>query len=161
VVVVVMGPSGSGKSVVGAALAHALGWPFLDADDLHPASNVAKMRAGEPLDEDDRRPWLQAVRRAIDQHLAAGRSAVVACSALRASYREALGAADPRVRFVLLSLAPERLAERLAERRGHFMPASLLPSQLAVFEGAADLLAVDASRPVAEVVTAVRDTLGL
>ena len=124
-----MGVSGSGKSTVGALLAARLGVPFVDGDALHPASNVAKMAAGIPLDDDDRAPWLYAV----GARLAQG-GVVVACSALRRAYRDRLREAAPAARFVLLHGSPALLASRIAERVGHFMPAALLDSQLAILE---------------------------
>ena len=129
--VVVMGVSGSGKSTVGAALARRLGVPFEDGDDLHPPENVAKMAAGHPLDDDDRRPWLDAVGTWLAGHPAGG---VVACSALRRAYRDRLRGHAPGVRFLLLTGSPEVIARRQADRPGHFMPASLLRSQLATLE---------------------------
>ena len=131
---VVMGVSGSGKSSVAAALAGALGWPYVDADDLHPAANKAKMSAGHPLDDADRAPWLLAVAAWIGQHEAAGVDALVACSALRRRYREVLRDGHPSVFFAYLAVDPDVLAERLANRRGHFMPAGLLGSQLEALE---------------------------
>lgn len=124
-----MGVSGSGKSTVGALLAARLGVPFVDGDALHPASNVAKMAAGIPLDDDDRAPWLDAV----GARLAQG-GVVVACSALRRAYRDRLRDAAPAARFVLLHGNRDLLASRIAERVGHFMPAALLASQLAILE---------------------------
>ena len=130
--VVVMGVSGSGKSTIGAMLADALGVPFTVADDLHPASNVAKMAAGIPLDDADRWPWLAAVGRAL---AAAGSSGlVVACSALKHSYRDAIRAEAPTAVFVELDGSRALLAGRMSERVDHFMPASLLDSQLATLE---------------------------
>lgn len=131
---VVMGVSGTGKSTVGQAVADRLGRPFLEGDALHPEVNVAKMSAGTPLDDDDRWPWLQAVRDAMSAHAAAGTSTVVACSALRRPYRDVLREAQGRVRFVLLDVAPEALRERVVHRTGHWMPPSLLESQLATLE---------------------------
>jgi gluconokinase len=128
--IVVMGVAGSGKSLIGARLATALGVPFLDADDLHPASNVAKMTAGIPLQDDDRWPWLDAVGAAI----AAGVGGVVACSALRFGYRERLRASAPGLVFVHLGGSAELLAARIGERTNHFMPSGLLHSQLATLE---------------------------
>ena len=128
---VVMGVSGTGKSTVGRLLAERLGRPLIEGDDLHPAANVAKMHAGIPLTDEDRGPWLRAVRDAMD---GAGGPTVVACSALRRSYRDVLRTADGRVRFALLVADPDELARRLANRPGHFMPASLLASQLATLE---------------------------
>ncbi|PZQ89963.1 MAG: gluconate kinase [Leifsonia xyli] len=127
--VVVMGVSGSGKSTVGAMLAERLGVEFADGDALHPPANVAKMAAGIPLDDADRWPWLDAV----GERLAAS-PVVVACSALRRSYRERLRAASPGVRFVLLDGDREVLSARLGARQDHFMPATLLDSQLATLE---------------------------
>jgi gluconolactonase len=130
--VVVMGVSGSGKSTVGGALADELGVPFVDADDLHPAANVSKMAAGHPLTDDDRWPWLARVAATLSA--AHGTGMVIACSALRLVYREAILVAEPATRFVFLSGSRELLAERMLQRPGHFMPASLLDSQLATLE---------------------------
>ncbi len=130
--VVVMGVSGSGKSTVGEALARRLGTRFVDADDLHPAANVEKMRSGIPLTDDDRWPWLDVVGEVLAAAAAPG--VVVACSALRRAYRDRLRAAAPDTVFVALEGDPAVLAERLGARRGHFMPATLLASQLATYE---------------------------
>lgn len=128
--IVVMGPSGSGKSVVGAVLATRLDLPFVDADDLHPAENVAKMAAGTPLDDDDRWPWLDIVAAALRD--AAG-GVVVACSALARRYRDRIRAGAPDAVFVELEVSPEELVRRMSSRE-HFMPSSLLASQLATLE---------------------------
>jgi len=130
--IVVMGPSGSGKSTVGAALAAELRVPFMDADDLHPASNVAKMAAGQPLDDDDRWPWLRLVGEALAA--ASGTGLVMACSALRRRYREAIVEEAPGTVFVELHGSRTLLAGRMGAREGHFMPSSLLDSQLATLE---------------------------
>lgn len=130
--IVVMGVSGSGKSVVGAALAARLALPYADGDDLHPPANVAKMRAGVPLTDEDRWPWLDTVGEWLSDHAATG--AVIACSALRRSYRDRLLAHAQTARFVELDVPPHVLHARLAARTGHFMPASLLDSQLATLE---------------------------
>ena len=129
--VIVMGPSGSGKTAVGAALAVDLAVEFVDADDLHPAANVAKMAAGDPLDDADRIPWLDIVGRTLADLPGGG---VIACSALKRRYRDRLRAAAPPPRFVYLHGTPALLGARLAARRGHYMPASLLPSQLQTLE---------------------------
>ena len=131
--VVVMGVSGSGKTTVGALLAQELGATFIDGDDLHSEANVARMAAGDALDDADRRPWLEKIGREVAQ--ASGRSLVVACSALKKSYRDIIRAAAPAVRFVFLEGSRELLAERLGTRSsGHFMPPSLLASQLEILE---------------------------
>jgi gluconokinase len=130
--IVVMGVSGSGKTTVGKALAAELGVPFMDADDLHPAANVAKMAAGHPLTDDDRWPWLARVGRELAE--AKNTGLVIACSALKRAYRAAILSAEPRARFVDLEGSRDLLASRMAHREGHFMPLSLLDSQLATLE---------------------------
>jgi len=129
---VVMGVSGAGKSTVGIAIAEKLGVNFTDADALHPASNVAKMAAGTPLTDADRWPWLDLVGRALADAGDAG--LVVACSALKRSYRDAIRAAAPSARFVHLVVPRTVLGDRVASRPGHFMPASLVDSQLETLE---------------------------
>jgi gluconokinase len=126
---VVMGVSGCGKSSLGAALAKALDLPFTDADDLHPAANRAKMAAGQPLTDDDRMPWLAAVGKVLAAH-----GGIVACSALRQTYRDQLRRAAGGVTFLHLTAPRGLIAQRLAARQGHFMPALLLDSQLATLE---------------------------
>ncbi len=135
VAVIVMGVSGSGKSTLGAVLAQALDCPFLDGDDFHDSAAIAKMSAGEPLTDDDRWPWLDRLGRAMGRTLAAGGTAVAACSALRRSYRDRLRVAiQAPTRFILLDAGPDELRRRLDHRRDHYMPASLLGSQLATLE---------------------------
>ncbi len=134
VIAVVMGVSGSGKTTIGAALAHRLGWRFQEGDALHPPENVAKMRAGIPLDDADRAPWLRAVAAKIDEWRKQGEAGVITCSALKRRYRDIIVGNRPEVRLVYLTAPPALIAERLAGRRGHFMPASLLESQLATLE---------------------------
>ena len=128
--IVVMGVSGCGKSSVGIALAEALGARFIDGDDLHPEANKAKMGAGIPLDDSDRWPWLDLV----GQELAEGSATVIACSALKRAYRDRIRAAAPKTFFVHLDGSREILSQRLGARTGHFMPATLLESQLAILE---------------------------
>ncbi|HET6732265.1 gluconokinase [Mycobacterium sp.] len=130
--IVVMGVSGSGKSTVGAALAQRLRVPFADADDFHPPANIAKMTAGEPLDDDDRYPWLEA----IGEWLAArdGSGGVMSCSALKRKYRDQLRRHCAGVEFLHLAGTPEVIGRRQASRPGHFMPASLLASQFKTLE---------------------------
>ncbi|WP_148613928.1 gluconokinase [Nocardioides rubriscoriae] len=148
-----MGVSGSGKSTVGAGLAQRLGVAFGDADEMHPAANIAKMSAGHPLDDADRLPWLVAVGAWLaDQP----QGAVVACSALKRSYRDLLRRHAPAVRFVHLDGAHETIARRQADRPGHFMPASLLDSQVATLEP----LAPDEDGVVVDVAGSVDQTVG-
>ncbi|MBU4213120.1 MAG: gluconokinase [Actinobacteria bacterium] len=131
---VVMGVSGSGKSTVARLLAERLGRPFAEGDDFHPAANVATMAAGRALTDADRAPWLAALARWIGVQEAAGLSGVLTCSALRRPYRDVLAAAGGRVRFVHLVVEPGILAARVAARSDHFMPPTLLPSQLVTLE---------------------------
>ncbi|WP_304118049.1 gluconokinase [Mycolicibacterium bacteremicum] len=130
--IVVMGVSGSGKSTVGAALAQRLRVPFADADDFHPPANIAKMTAGEALDDDDRRPWLEAIGEWLGERCSSG--GVMSCSALKHRYRDQLRSHCPSVRFLHLSGTPDVIGTRQASRPGHFMPASLLTSQFATLE---------------------------
>lgn len=133
-VVVVMGVAGSGKTAVGRELATGLGVPFADADDLHPETNVAKMRAGTPLDDADRRPWLDAVAAALALAMDTNAGVVLACSALKRRYRDRLRLACPALRLVHLAGPLDVIRTRLAARAGHFMPPALLGSQLADLE---------------------------
>ena len=130
--IVVMGVSGSGKSTVGAALAQRLRVPFADADDFHPQANIDKMTAGQPLDDDDRYPWLEAIGEWLAVHCADG--GVMSCSALKRKYRDQLTGHAPRARFVHLHGPREVIARRQASRPGHFMPPALLDSQFATLE---------------------------
>jgi gluconokinase len=151
-IIVIMGVAGCGKTTVGQRLAAALGWPFFDADDLHEPASLAKMASGQPLDDADRAPWLARLRRLIDELTAAGTPAVLACSALKQSYRECLlgGCADARLVYLRASRA--LLARRLRERAGHFFPAELLDSQLEALEEPSDALVIDAGRPPDDIV---------
>ena len=133
-VVIVMGVSGCGKSTVAAMLAGRMRWEFEEGDALHPPANVAKMASGQPLDDDDRAPWLEAVAAYIDQWLENGRSGVITCSALKRRYRDVLIGDRTNVRIAYLKGSRELIAGRLAARQGHFMPAALLDSQLAALE---------------------------
>lgn len=166
-VIVIMGVSGAGKTTVGRRLADQLGWPFHDADDLHPPASVDRMRAGAPLTDEHRSPWLAALATLIGRHVRDGRPMVLACSALSRAHRAALlaQASEPGdVRFVHLRADDSVLRERLASRRGHFFPADLLASQLATLEAplpddALPMLEIDASLPVDELVTMIRAEL--
>lgn len=133
-VIVVMGVAGSGKTSVGRILSERLGCPFIEGDEHHLPANVAKMSRGMPLGDADRWPWLDAVARAIEEKRAAGGDCVVACSALKRSYRERLREGADDLLFVHLDASREELADRLERRTGHFMPADLLESQLATLE---------------------------
>lgn len=129
--IVVMGVSGSGKSTVGAALAQRLRVPFADADDFHPPANIAKMSAGHPLDDDDRRPWLDSIGEWLVSH---GDGGVMSCSALKRSYRDQLRLHCPVIDFLHLEGSLETIGRRQASRPGHFMPAALLASQFETLE---------------------------
>jgi gluconokinase len=160
--VVVMGVSGCGKSTVGQALARELGWQFADADDHHPAANVARMKAGTPLDDDDRMPWLDRLRDLLRDAQQQQRPVVLACSALRQRYRERLSRGlQPPPCFVFLSGSEALIGERLAARSHRYMPASLLRSQFEALEPPADAIVVDIADPVdalvARIVAALRE----
>jgi len=155
--IVVMGVSGCGKSSVGNALADRLGYDFVDADDLHPPENVAKMRGGTPLTDEDRWPWLAAVEAAMRERLMRGAGIVVACSALKRSYRDSLRSAGEAVRFVHLAGSQELIGARVARRRSHFFDPKLLASQFATLEAPdpadeTDVTVLDAGAPFDSVV---------
>jgi gluconokinase len=158
-VIVVMGVAGAGKTALGRALAASVGFRFEDADTHHPEANVRKMAAGVPLDDDDRAPWLACLSELISRAIADGAGLVLACSALKAKYRAALGVELPEVRLVHLTAPREVLAHRLQNRAGHFMPASLLDSQLDTLEAPADALTLDSTQPVADLVRDARAAL--
>ena len=161
-IVLLMGVSGAGKTAVGSALAAALGCRFAEGDRYHPSANVAKMAAGTPLDDVDRWPWLQAIAADIDAWVAAGESAVVACSALKRAYRALLVGRWPGVRLVYLRGAQDVIAARLAARRDHFMPPGLLDSQFAALEEPGPeegALVVEVSDAVPAIVERIRAAL--
>jgi gluconokinase len=159
-VIVLMGVSGAGKTEVGTRLAQALSGTFAEGDDYHPPANVAKMRSGVPLDDADRQPWLETLSREIGAWLDAGRTVVLACSALKQRYRDILKAGRPDVRFVHLKGDADLIRERLAGRRGHYMPASLLESQLAALEQPADAITVSIDAPPDAIVAEIMKALG-
>ena len=154
--IVVMGVSGCGKSSVGIALAEALGARFIDGDDLHPAANKAKMSAGIPLDDEDRWPWLDLVSKALAEAAPDGSTGtVIACSALKRSYRERILAGAPNTFFIHLDGSREILQQRLGNRTGHFMPATLLDSQLATLEPLAQDepgAVIDIDQPISQII---------
>ncbi len=158
--VLLMGVCGCGKSTVGRALAVELNWPFLDADTLHPQANVAKMASGIALTDEDRWPWFDRVVAEMRGHAAAGTHVVIACSALKQAYRDRL-ANGGSVRFVYLKGDAETIAPRLAGRKGHFMPPSLLASQFATLEEPDDAIVVDVSGSPPEVAARVLAALAI
>lgn len=133
-IVVVMGVSGSGKSTVARALAEQEGWSMLEGDSFHPPANIAKMKAGAPLTDEDRWPWLRAIAAKADELRAAGQSAVVACSALKRAYRDILIGDRPQTVLLYLRGSRELIGERMRARKNHFMPPTLLISQFATLE---------------------------
>lgn len=152
-IVVLMGVSGSGKTTVGTILAERLGWRFVDADDYHPPDNVAKMHAGQPLTDDDRRPWLAALAKLIDDVHDRGESLVLACSALKHKYRDYLRDGAENVVYFYLEGPEELIRERLAHRKGHFMDPHLLRSQFEALEPPRHAIRVDI-RPAPEQIAA-------
>src|SRR5580692_4807308 len=158
-ILIVAGVSGSGKTTVGALLAGRLGWQFADADAFHPAANVAKMRAGIPLTDADRRPWLHAIAAWMDERIARDESAVVTCSALKRAYRDTLLDGRPQARMIFLSVDREEAARRLAVRHGHFFPSGLLSSQFDALEppqpGEPGVSVVPSGRDPAQTVAAI------
>jgi gluconokinase len=150
-----MGVSGSGKTAVGTRLAEKLPYEFLDADNFHPPANIEKMKHGIPLTDEDRIPWLHNLHREIASRLSQGKSAILACSALKESYREMLREGLSQIRFVYLHVDRETLVQRLQQRKGHFFPKELLDSQLATLEVPHDALVVEEDRPLDEVVDAI------
>ena len=157
--VVLMGVSGCGKTTVGLALAHRMGWRFRDADEFHPPANVEKMRAGTPLNDHDRWPWLDRLNAMLRHSIAKGHPVVLACSALKQRYRDRLAHRVPGALFVHLSGSIELIESRLAGRQHTYMPASLLRSQFEALEAPEDAFTVDVALPVEEIVERVRARL--
>jgi gluconokinase len=154
-IVLVMGVAGAGKTTIGEALARSLGWPFIDADDFHPPENVAKMKAGIPLEDADRWPWLGRLNEELRQR----RRAVVACSALKASYRERLAQGIDHFITVYLDGDFALINERMKSRRHRYMPAALLESQFAALEPPADAIRVDVAADPSSCVALIRRRL--
>jgi gluconokinase len=161
VVIIIMGAAGAGKTTIGGALAGALGWPFVDADDQHPARNIEKMRAGVPLSDTDRAPWIATLRSMVERAIDRREHTILACSALKERDRHALRGNLRPVRFVFLKAARGLLEQRLAGRPSHFFGPALVSSQLADLEEPVDALLVDAAWPPEQVLAAVRDEFGV
>lgn len=162
-VVVIFGVSGAGKTTVGELLARKLGWKFIEADEFHSTANIEKMKRGEPLTDEDRQPWLEKLRAAIEEPLDRNENAVVACSALKKKYRDQLRV-DDQVKFVLLRGTRARIAERLKRRRGHFFDPKLLDSQFADLEeptATEDVVTIDRGLSPTELVKIIRSKLRL
>ena len=160
-IVILAGVTGCGKTVVGAALAAACGWEFLDADDFHPAENVAKMKSGIPLDDNDRWPWLDRLNAMLIDAERRGRNLVLACSALKQAYRDRLTRGCGAARFVLLEGGIELIRSRLAARQGHYMNPTLLDSQFAILERPQDALRLDVAETPAALVHRIRREFAL
>lgn len=163
IILVVMGVSGSGKTTIGRALAEQLGWPFEEGDELHPDANVAKMHGDIPLTDADRQPWLERVAARIDGWREAGSAGVITCSALKRSYRRFIAGGRPEVLFLYLRGDRATIAERLAARKGHFMPADLLDSQFAALEAPGPdepVMAVEIGPPPDVIVAGIVRALG-
>jgi carbohydrate kinase (thermoresistant glucokinase family) len=157
-ILIVMGVSGSGKSTVAGALSDRLGWSLAEGDDFHSPENVAKMHAGTPLTDADRLPWLKSIAAWIETRFQSGQSGIITCSALKHAYRDLLTRGHPEVLFVYLKGSPAVMAEHLAGRHGHFMPASLLASQFDTLEEPGPdepVLVVDAGQPIEEIVAEI------
>lgn len=152
---IVMGVSGSGKSSLGQALAHRLGWDFYDADDFHPPENVAKMAGGTPLNDEDRAPWLARLRDLIRDCQAEKRPGVLACSALKERYRQVLLSGNENVQIVYLKGSYELIWERMSRRPGHYMKAHMLQSQFEALEEPQNALIVDVAMPIEELVSQI------
>ncbi len=155
-IIVVMGVAGSGKTTIGRQLATDLGWPFFEADDFHSAANRRKMSRGIPLDDDDRAPWLTALRTQIDVCLATGRNAVLVCSALKEKYRQTLMKGTRGVLLVHLSGDLATIQARIARRKGHFMKAGMLQGQFEILEPPANALVLDVRNSPAAIIAEIK-----
>ena len=158
-IIVIMGVSGSGKTTIGQGVAEAMDWGFSDADDFHGPANVRKMKSGIPLTDEDREPWLRNLRVAIERWKRGEPGHVLACSALKGSYREILRQNDPDVKFVYLQGSFDLIARRLKERKGHFFDPALLRSQFDALETPEDALVFDISKKPDEIIAAILETI--
>jgi len=158
-VAIVMGVAGSGKTTIGRMLAESIGWEFHDADDLHPEANKRKMHSGMALTDDDRAPWLLAIRNLIQSIISSGKNAVVACSALKQSYRDAIVVDPNLVKIIFLKGSPELIASRIQNRIGHFMNPALLQSQFDTLEEPRDAIILDIDATPEEIVRTIRAQL--
>lgn len=160
-VIIVMGISGTGKTATGSALARAAGWTFLEGDDYHPPGNIEKMRHGQPLNDADRAPWLEHLRKLIVEQLEQDKNAVLACSALKHEYRQLLQVNADQVHFVFLKGDFDLIHRRLMKRHGHFMTADMLASQFEALEPPRDVFTLDIAEPVPSLVAKIRQQFGI
>jgi gluconokinase len=160
VIVIIMGATGAGKTTIGTILAAQLNWQFADADAFHPLANIEKMSKGIPLTDADRAPWLEAMRKAILEWIAAGKNVVLACSALKRAYREDLRV-SPEVKIIYLKGNYALFAERIRHRHGHFAGEQILAGQFADLEEPEDAITIDAALPPQQIVAEIRKQLGL
>ena len=159
--IILMGVAGCGKTSVGKALSKSLGWPYYDGDDFHPQTNIDKMAQGIPLDDDDRRPWLERLHALIVEHLDNDENLIVSCSALKAQYRQVLEGDQEAVKFVHLAGSFELIFERMQHRSDHYMRAEMLYSQFADLEAPENALTVSIDQPINKIVSEIIVKLGL
>ena len=159
-ILILMGPTGAGKTTVGEILSRELGWEFADADNFHSPESVAKMSKGIGLTDEDRKPWLAALRRKIELWIAAGRDGILACSALKEAYRKELSV-SPQVKWIYLKGSFEELSQRVAARQGHYAKKELVVSQFAALEEPTDAITIDVGRSPEEIAQEIRRVLGV
>lgn len=160
-IILLMGVSGSGKTTIGNQLSNDLKWDFIDGDGLHPQANIDKMSHGIALTDDDRKPWLETIRSLIQHGLENNKNFVLACSALKASYRSQLKQDSDQVKIVYLKASEAVLQERMQHRQGHFMPPSMLHSQLETLEEPTDAIALQSDQPVEQIVAQICQAIGV
>ncbi|HKQ87581.1 MAG TPA: gluconokinase [Candidatus Acidoferrales bacterium] len=159
-ILILMGPTGAGKTTVGEILSRELGWEFADADNFHSPENVAKMSKGIGLTDEDRKPWLAALRRKIEQWISAGQNGILACSALREVYRKELSV-GPQVKWIYLKGSVEEISQRVAARQGHYAKKELVVSQFAALEEPTNAITIDVGRSPEEIAQEIRRVLGV